>query len=39
MATWKIGDETTKSVPVGDYCLEYFGDLDMPEEKEDQGAG
>ena len=39
MATWKIGDETTKSVPVGDYCLEYFGDLDMDEDKVDEVAG
>ena len=39
-ATWKIGDEMTKSVPVDQYCLEYFGDLDMPpEDKEEQNAG
>ena len=39
MATWKIGDDLTKSVDKDQYCLEYFGDLDMPEDAMESNAG
>ena len=39
MATWKISDDLTKSVDKDQYCLEYFGDLDMAEDDEDEVAG
>ena len=39
-ATWKDSHETTISLDLKDlYCLEYFGELDMAEDEENEDAG